>query len=134
MVALCSSALCLTQIVFAVVFLKLLGLEFLNSVRVHGIKELLRSDVIIFHSRPHRLEVLIYRPHHLPDARYGLIWFATFLLQILLYDGPFSEIGHGGLFNNVSLNVYPVITCLFQLDHPFFENFLVSDQLCHLNV
>ena len=95
MVALCSSALCLSQIVFAVVFLKKLGLEFLNSVRVHGIKELLRSDVIVFHCRPHRLEVLICRPHHLADARYGLIRLATFLLQILLNNGPLCKIGHG---------------------------------------
>lgn len=80
MVAFSSSALRLSGIILAVVLFKLLCLLFLNSVRLRGIKKLLRSDVVVFHRRPHRLKVLIYRPHHLAYARYGFIWFATFLL------------------------------------------------------
>jgi hypothetical protein len=133
-VPLCSSALCLTQIVFAVVFLKILGLEFLNSARVHGIKELLKSDFIIFHCRPHRLEVLIYRPHHLPDARYGLIWFSNFCCKFCSMMVLLAKLVMVEFLTIVSLNVNPIITFLFQLDYPCFENFLVSDQLCHLNV
>lgn len=80
MVAFSSSTLRLSGIILTVVLSKLLCMMLLNSVRLRGIKKLLRSDAVVFHRRPHRLEVFIYRHHHLGEVRYGFIRFATLVV------------------------------------------------------